>query len=543
MNITRKMSGVKRKLNAYANKSKHYAKVFKIKCKQYHVLKYVIILFTIYILALMPLFRANYNYIDDLGRTFAGYRFDGFGRYGSDMLSIGLWASRYLTDISPFPQILAAFIMALAGTMLIFIIRRELPNDDRKFHVRDIVATIPLALFPYFLECLCYKYDAPFMALSVFISIFPVLFKNKKEWKYVLVSCLSMLLMRTTYQASSGIYPMLVLLVFSLIVLQKKKGSVKFLVLSIASYIGTLLVYKLFLVPKINTYVSNEIFSMNSLLPGVAKNFVSYLSLIKSDFSYKWLAIIVVALALSVIGLIHISNRKLYQSIIIVIVTHVAMFLLCFGMYPALSKPLFSPRGMLGFGVWVTIIFVAACECFKWYFVPSIVCLVASYSFFVFALSFGNVLKYEKNYIAFREYMIISDINEIETNNKNLNSSKKIKLVGSIGYAPSIRNYYNIKRAKVMFRLIPKVLKDDEWFWNFYHFDNYYGMKNTEYCSECSIFKDKNKNRAIIDNTCGRITKKNEQIVKEARKEYKVRRGMYNDIYYNDKKIFVVLKQ
>lgn len=181
MNITGKMSGVKRKLNAYANKSKHYAKVFKIKCEQYHVLKYVIILFTIYTLALMPLFRANYNYKDDLGRTFAGYRFDGFGRYGSDMLSIGLWASRYLTDISPFPQILAAFIMALAGTMLIFIIRRELPNDDRKFHVRDIVATIPLALFPYFLECLCYKYDAPFMALSVFISIFPVLFKNKKR--------------------------------------------------------------------------------------------------------------------------------------------------------------------------------------------------------------------------------------------------------------------------------------------------------------------------------------------------------------------------
>lgn len=543
MNITGKMSGIKRELNAYANKSKHYAKVFKIKCKQYHVLKYVIILFAIYILALMPLFRANYNYIDDLGRAFAGYRFDDFGRYGSNMLSIGLWASRYLTDISPFPQILAAFIMALAGTMLIFIIRRELPNDDRKFHVRDIVATIPLALFPYFLECLCFKYDAPFMALSVFISIFPLLFKNRKRRQYVVISALSMLLMCLTYQASSGVYPMLVLLIFAIMLLQKKKDVMKFLIWSVIPYVVTLLFYEVFMVPKYNTYVTNEMFSLNKLLPGVINNFRTYLKIIKINFSLVWLALIAAALILCIIGLVTSSKLRWHQSLTIAIVLPAVMFLLCFGVYPALTKPLFCPRGMLGFGIWITMIFITACACCRWYFVPGVVCLAASYSFFTFALSLGNILNNEQEYANFREYMIISDISQIEASSKQHNKVRKLKVSGSIGYAPSYRKYNSVKSAKIMTWMIPRVLKDDTFYWNVHHLANYYGLKNINYCSECSIFKDNKKNSVVINSANGKLSKKDEKVMKEVHKKYKVRNSMYNDVYYNDKEIFVVLKQ
>ena len=47
--------------------------------------KYFLILFAIFLVALIPLFRANFNYIDDLGRIREGYLNFGFGRYTSNI--------------------------------------------------------------------------------------------------------------------------------------------------------------------------------------------------------------------------------------------------------------------------------------------------------------------------------------------------------------------------------------------------------------------------------------------------------------------------
>ena len=47
--------------------------------------KYFLVLFAIFLVALIPLFRANFNYIDDLGRIREGYLNFGFGRYTSNI--------------------------------------------------------------------------------------------------------------------------------------------------------------------------------------------------------------------------------------------------------------------------------------------------------------------------------------------------------------------------------------------------------------------------------------------------------------------------
>ena len=49
-----------------------------IKNNKKDILKYTLISFLIILVALIPLFRSNFNYIDDLGRVRYGYRDFGF---------------------------------------------------------------------------------------------------------------------------------------------------------------------------------------------------------------------------------------------------------------------------------------------------------------------------------------------------------------------------------------------------------------------------------------------------------------------------------
>ena len=63
-------------------------------------IKFILIFFVIYFIALIPLIRANVNYNDDLGRVRYGYRDFGFGRHVSNNLSILLHGSKNLSDIS-----------------------------------------------------------------------------------------------------------------------------------------------------------------------------------------------------------------------------------------------------------------------------------------------------------------------------------------------------------------------------------------------------------------------------------------------------------
>ena len=48
--------------------------------------KYFLLFTLVYCIALIPLFRANFNYIDDIGRVSEGYQFH-FSRFSSDGLS------------------------------------------------------------------------------------------------------------------------------------------------------------------------------------------------------------------------------------------------------------------------------------------------------------------------------------------------------------------------------------------------------------------------------------------------------------------------
>ncbi len=175
------------------------------------ILKVTVILCAVFLLAMCAVFRANFNYIDDLGRTLQGYRgWENFSRYISTYLSVFVHAGRRLTDISPLPQIISVIWMAFASSIII-----KLFSDDKKITIWNICAVVPMTLSPYFLECLSYKFDAPYMALSVLVSIIPFGFYKFGCRVFVTVSVLGLLVMCMTYQASSGIYPLIAIFLYA----------------------------------------------------------------------------------------------------------------------------------------------------------------------------------------------------------------------------------------------------------------------------------------------------------------------------------------
>ena len=199
----------------------------------------------IFAIGLIAIIRADFNYCDDLRRVALGFNgWDGFSRFNSSFLAYFIHGDNYLTDISPLPQLLAACIMALACVIILSVYKK-----DKKISLLDIIAVIPIGLSPYFLECFSYKYDAPYMAISVLASVFPLLFMHKRKVIYSIVIIISMLIMCTTYQASSGIFVMLILL----LCLKKWnegesiKENFKFMILSFSNYLIALIIFKVFI--------------------------------------------------------------------------------------------------------------------------------------------------------------------------------------------------------------------------------------------------------------------------------------------------------
>ncbi|MBP5465538.1 MAG: glucosyltransferase domain-containing protein, partial [Treponema sp.] len=186
--------------------------------------KAVLILFCLYTFGMLTIFHANYYYgaADDLYRAMSGARaWRNFYRYISHFLSVFVHTSPKLFDIAPFTQLLALFVMAVSALLLIRIFMPgrgagTVPagtdcgagtdtGSPRPLSLFVYLAAVPVCLFPYFLENLSYRYDAPYIALSVFFCIVPFLFTDRLRL-FAPVSLVSLFLMCLSYQAASGVY-------------------------------------------------------------------------------------------------------------------------------------------------------------------------------------------------------------------------------------------------------------------------------------------------------------------------------------------------
>lgn len=429
------------------------------------------VLLSIHIIGISAIIRANVSYIDDVGRAAGGYRNFGFGRRLSDFLAILIHTDKSARDISPLTQLLAVCILSAACCIVIYLL-----SEKREFDFWTIAAVLPLGLSPYFLECLSYKFDAPYMALSVLVSVIPFLFCEYGLIPYSAASIAGCLSMCTLYQSSSGIYPMLTAL---LCFRQWNKGRplkdvTRFGLVSVFSYCLALVIFRIQFAPY---FIDFGYVSQTVSLSKLPENLRTYFSLIHSDFKFWWLALIaLIAASFVFVSVRDTVRRPRVLSGLLAAATLLFMLLLSYGAYSVFEKPLSDPRAMYGFGVFIAFSGVHASGS-KRIYPAKLACLCLSWAFFVFAFIYGNALAENQRYLEFRAEAAMRDVSETEIFRSLKQDGEMLRLqyYGSISKSPILSrgdDNYNL-----LVRLVPNIVNNG-WAHGQNYIRWYFGMGN-----------------------------------------------------------------
>lgn len=429
------------------------------------------ILFGIYLLGCLSIMRANVNYLDDLRRQLDGYNNDWvmYQRYIEYFLSKLFNIGDHLVDLSPFSTIIGCLVTAFAGAILLYVI-----TDKKKYSAINFISMIPLGLSPYYLECLSYKFEAPYYGFAIVFSILPFLFCKKDKLLYMVISIVSLLGMFNTYYATSGVYPMIVLLLALKMWSRKKnlKEITSFIIQSAGSYCLALAIYKVLIMKPVDSWVSSTIPSLDKLIPTIISNYLHYCSCILSEFKAIWLYMIFLCMIGFVFVIIRKSDRNALASAIMSILCLVLMGLLCWGLYPALESTSFTARAMFGFGIYIALITGTVCSdssinLFKF---PV---FVLGWCFYVFSFSYGNYLHATQVYNEYRIQNVLNYINDLDYYSDSDNEIF-LQIAGDAGRAPII-DRIPAEEKPIFNKLLPASF-NGMWVWGQVEFYEYYDL-------------------------------------------------------------------
>lgn len=422
--------------------------------------KYLFILMGLYFVSFFTILRADFcaTIIDDMGRQLEGVRdFMGFYRYTAELGSIFLHTSRRLMDIAPLTQFIAIFLLSLASFFAIKIF------NNNKYSIFACLVSITIGICPYFLANYSFRYDAPYMSLSILVSIIPFLFFHKRD-TFIFSSIIGLLIMCTSYQASSGIYiTMSILCVIYKWLLEKEdfKEILKKTGICILCYAFTLLIfYKLFSIPSETEIYVDESISISSLIP----NSINYIKAIISDFNKTPMFIFAVLITvLSIILLIKNSNQNKVLSSFALIVLIIFAIPLTFGSNLALSSIGFEPRRMYGIGILIALLSIILYSQIstspKVLKAVSLICLFCfTYCNVVFSFAYGNAQAEQKDYIKFRATILLQDLAKVV---EETDDTVEFLFVNNIGHANVVNNMIEV--YPVMEKLVDTGLAQDRY--------------------------------------------------------------------------------
>ena len=434
------------------------------------LLKPTLILSAIYLLAISAVLRSNFYYIDDIARANAGYtEWEYYSRHIMVLAAYFLHGDTYLTDISPLPQLLAAVFMALAGSISVHAL-----TGKKEFSLWYLIAAVPMGLSPYFLECFSYKYDSAVMGLSVLFAVFPLLYVCASEKKYILITLLCTACMCMSYQASAGIFPILVVLICYRRWLDGEAfGKIcRFALVSAAGYLSGMLLFRLGIMTAISTHASSDMPALDALLPSMIRTYKTFLKHYFTDFKVEWHLFIVVLGCCFLYASCRTSLRPKAAALVLGVPVLLIIAALSLGVYPFLAGPTFYPRSMYGIGCTVAFFTIPTLSRLPRLVPAKIACFLLSWAFFSFAFTYGNALYMQSQYTDHRIMTTIDDLTESGILEEP--GEKTLRVTGTIGYAPAIRNMP--QDYQILNRLVPIAFQDSAWYWGTYGFTNYYGL-------------------------------------------------------------------
>ena len=422
----------------------------------------------VYLLGMLAIILSNVSYRDDIMWSMFGSRnWHDWSRYVTILLSYFIQPEISMTDISPIPQLLAVPILSCCSILLVYLM------CDRKITLIRLLASIPLGLSPYILECLSYKFMAPYFAFSILTCIIPFLFIAYKR-AFLFCSIISLLIMCMTYQAASGIYMLIVIILcFQDWNGRKKthKEILSFLGIAAFAYCFALLFFRFCLMryiieDGIVDYASNTMFPISQLLSGLLININNYTTTIYNDLSLLWKIGIALALLFFIAKAVRFSAQKKILSFLVAILVIGVSFILAYGPYILLAKPLFSPRALFGFGIFLAIIFIWVVSDYK--IIATITVIAVNWCLFTFAFSYGNALADQARYAEFRIGLLLHDLSALYPDANKDEGLLLLQLDNSIDFTPSIKNI--ARHNPIIEKLVQKRLGDDYFDSRYYRF-------------------------------------------------------------------------
>jgi len=276
-----------------------------------------------------------------------------------------------------------------------------------------------------------------------------------------------------TYQAASGVYlVILILLCFRNWNNREKsyKELLSFLGIAVFAFCFAMLLFRFFLMkPHVDGKISATMFPLPHIITGMLGNIKNYALVINHDFGMIWKTGIALVLFFFITKSTSQSAQKKLLSFFVSIPVIVISFIVSYGVYFLLTVPLFYPRALLGFGVFLAVLCIYVVSDYKKIAIVTVLAL--NWCLFVFAFSYGNALADQSRYAEFRISILLHDLSELYPNRNQ--DDMTFQFNNTIDYAPSIKNI--AKHYPIIERLVPKRLSVnvDNW-WDLYYFSEYF---------------------------------------------------------------------
>ena len=414
-------------------KLRQFAKVLRPFVKPF------LIVFAIYCIAMISLWRANVSYIDDMGRAIAGYAWnDDFNRYSSSILSYILNVNFSLSDISPLPQIIAATILSIVSLIVTYVL------GDHKIKYLPLLMSTFIGLTPFMMGAMVYKFDAPCVALAMLAAVLPFLFWDKINPKisikrmvwYGLAIPFCLMLMWTSRQSANGIFIVMILAMLFKAWLDRKELKRTSL---LSLFYGALFILSACLfqfgLPVTNNYRATSMFGLSNLASGLMANLSDLFWTIFSSFNTIQLVLLILLAVCFIASLIIFSKRKGWHRILDVEVGIIFVMIslpLSIGVYLVLNGSPMNARSLIGVGFVFAVTAILMTRPLKnistkMLAVPGFVLL---YSFITFSLAYGNALADQERWAQFRSNTLASDLSHLYPNGLN---GRITYLYGDIG--------------------------------------------------------------------------------------------------------------
>lgn len=477
----------------------------------YTNIKQISAIFITYMVTILSIGIVNYPYIDDVGRQVSGSTgfASSYARYFSEYSSYLVQGSHHLTDLGLTTFILSAVIMSIVSVLVLFLI-----FDGKRITWISALTSVLLGINPWFLEALSFRFDSPYICLSVLVSVIPFLFYKKNTVHYFLISTICIFLMCNAYQASSGIYPvMLLLLVFKdLIQNTNILDSLKKVGISIAAYGAAMAMFfvEMSFNPQLQERGTNTTLATLSDMPNaITENYRVYFQTLCNQSAKVWILLLFLAVLLFVFQFLLIDKqiKSFFYSIIYIVIGAY----LSYGVYAAFARHLAAdrPRYAYGFAFFITLALIMSGKRINNYYFKlprNIILGLLVYYMCSFSFTYSTALAAQKDSFEFQSTILAQDLSKYNKSNSAIYINK------FFNDSPIFKN--TAVNYPILSALVPS---NSDLYWpNLMWFNNLTQL-NASFTPLGPGVVDQSKLKLLVSN-------------------------QYYDIYQQDKKLFVFMK-